>query len=74
MSSNIPTDDEADDGDLSECRPISAMAPTVRMQEESQMEVTSSPAFQCLEEVQIVMCWLELDIIFAVAVSTTKFC
>jgi len=56
MSSNIPTDDEADDGDLSECRPISAMAPTVRMQEESQMEVTSSPAFQCLEEVQIVMC------------------
>lgn len=32
-------------------RPISAIAPKVRLQDEIQVEVSSTPAFQCLEEV-----------------------
>ena len=31
--------------------PISAMPPKVVLQEESQVEVSASPAFQCLDEV-----------------------
>ena len=52
MSSRPPPDEESDDGALPESRPISALAPTVRTQEESQVEVSASPAFQCLEEVR----------------------
>ena len=45
-------DYESDEGALPESRPISALAPTVRTQEENQVEVSASPAFQCLEEVR----------------------
>ena len=31
--------------------PISALPPRVILQEESQMEVSASPAFQCLDDV-----------------------
>ena len=53
MSDRLPPDEEyeSDDGVSPENRPISALAPTVRTQEEYQVEVTASPAFQCLEEV-----------------------
>uniref|UniRef100_H2Z879 Coiled-coil domain containing 146 n=1 Tax=Ciona savignyi TaxID=51511 RepID=H2Z879_CIOSA len=51
MSSNILEDDnDNDENGPHESRPISAIAPSVRIQEESQVEVTASPAFQCLEE------------------------
>ena len=33
--------------------PISALPPRVVQQEESQMEVSASPAFQCLDDVSI---------------------
>ena len=33
--------------------PISAVPPRVIMQEESQMEVSASPAFQCLDDVSL---------------------
>lgn len=36
--------------------PISAVPPRVILQEESQIEVSSSPAFQCLDEVSF-MCY-----------------
>jgi hypothetical protein len=48
-------DQEEDDDDETETpaglRPISAVAPKVLMQDESQVEVSSTPAFQSLEEV-----------------------
>lgn len=54
MSSNFPNADDQDAEETPhESRPISALAPTVRLQEESQVEVTASPAFQCLEEVKL---------------------
>jgi hypothetical protein len=34
-------------------RPISAVAPKVQQRDERQIEVSSTPAFQCLEEVSI---------------------
>ena len=58
MSTRPPPEEdyESDEGALPESRPISALAPTVRTQEESQVEVSASPAFQCLEEVlQVVL-------------------
>lgn len=53
MSGRLPPEEdyESDEGGSPESRPISALAPTVRTQEESQVEVSASPAFQCLEEV-----------------------
>nr|XP_002121618.1 coiled-coil domain-containing protein 146 [Ciona intestinalis] len=52
MSSSNILDEENDNEDNGshESRPISAIAPSVRIQEESQVEITASPAFQCLEE------------------------
>lgn len=45
-------DDGGDDGEtLPFTPPISAVPPRVVAQEENQMEVSSSPAFQCLDEV-----------------------
>jgi hypothetical protein len=35
-----------------EVRPISAIAPKIFQQDETQIEISSTPAFQCLEEVQ----------------------
>lgn len=43
-------DDNGEDGGMQEDRPISALAPRVGGQEESEVEVSASPAFQCLEE------------------------
>lgn len=40
--------DEEDDAHVA---PIAALPPKVVLQEESQMEVSSSPAFQCLDDV-----------------------
>lgn len=34
-------------------RPLSALAPKVMLQDEAQVEVSSTPAFQCLEDVNI---------------------
>ena len=55
MSSSLPVEEEneSDENISHENRPISALAPSVRGQEEGQVEVTASPAFQCLEEVSI---------------------
>ena len=53
---NFTLDDdehELDENNAQTSRPISALAPVVRIQEESQVEVSASPAFQCLEEVRI---------------------
>ncbi|CAK8672362.1 coiled-coil domain-containing protein 146-like [Clavelina lepadiformis] len=52
MSSSLPVEEEneSDENISHENRPISALAPSVRGQEEGQVEVTASPAFQCLEE------------------------
>ena len=36
--------------------PISALPPKVIQQEESQVEVSASPAFQCLDEVNSFVC------------------
>ena len=33
--------------------PISALPPRVVLQDESQMEVSASPAFQCLDDVSV---------------------
>ena len=38
--------------------PISALPPRVVPQEESQMEVSSSPAFQCLDDVSSALAFL----------------
>jgi len=59
MSTRPPPEEDydSDEGALPESRPISALAPTVRTQEESQVEVTASPAFQCLEEVRSFLCY-----------------
>ena len=56
MSGRPPPEEEfeSDEGAMSDSRPISALAPTVRTQEESQVEVSASPAFQCLEEVLLI--------------------
>lgn len=43
----MDSDEQAED----ENRPISALAPKVGGQEESEVEVSASPAFQCLDEV-----------------------
>ncbi len=41
-----------------EKRAISAVAPKVLDQDEGQVEISSTPAFQCLEEVSILFSWL----------------
>ena len=47
-------DDRSDEGEQPDyAAPISALPPKVILQEESQMEVSASPAFQCLDEVSI---------------------
>lgn len=43
--------DETTTDALEYAAPISAVAPKVVHQEESQVEVSASPAFQCLDEV-----------------------
>ena len=48
MDLDDPTDDEVIDQ-----RPISALAPRVGSQEENAVEVSASPAFQCLDEVSV---------------------
>ena len=40
--------------------PISAVAPKVVHQEESQVEVSASPAFQCLDEVRTLLFQTEI--------------
>jgi hypothetical protein len=51
------SDDESEcensqkEDNLNDNRPISAIAPKVKLQDEIQVEVSSTPAFQCLEEV-----------------------
>lgn len=45
-------EEEAQDA-LEYAAPISAVAPKVVHQEENQVEVSASPAFQCLDEVNI---------------------
>lgn len=54
MADNGEKPPEADAGeDAPEyAPPISAVPPRVIMQEESQMEVSASPAFQCLDDVR----------------------
>lgn len=43
--------DQEDAGVLHDTRPISAVAPKATHQDDSQVEVSSTPAFQCLDEV-----------------------
>ena len=43
--------EKADDDVEEYVTPISALPPRVVLQEENQVEVSSSPAFQCLDEV-----------------------
>ena len=46
---------EEDDTTVAEyAPPISALPPRVMLQEESQMEVSASPAFQCLDDVSCI--------------------
>ena len=47
QSSDNPDEDQSS-GDV---RPISAVAPKVLQQDDTQVEISSTPAFQCLEEV-----------------------
>ena len=44
--------EKADDDVEEYVTPISALPPRVVLQEENQVEVSSSPAFQCLDEVE----------------------
>ena len=45
-------------------RPISAVPPKIQHQDEAVVEVSSTPAFQCLEEVvNFVFCFLKLKLI-----------
>lgn len=46
------TPEEGSTDTLEYAAPISAVPPKVIHQEESQVEVSASPAFQCLDEVQ----------------------
>lgn len=46
-------EEEEDEEPLKYAPAISALPPRVIQQEESQVEVSASPAFQCLEEVQL---------------------
>lgn len=39
-------------------QPLSALPPRVVQQEESQVEVSASPAFQCLDEVSFIINYL----------------
>lgn len=48
QSSDNADEEEQSSGDV---RPISAVAPKVLQQDETQVEISSTPAFQCLEEV-----------------------
>ena len=45
--------EKADDDVEEYATPISALPPKVVLQEENQVEVSSSPAFQCLDEVSL---------------------
>lgn len=49
-------DKEEDEEPLKYAPAISALPPRVIQQEESQVEVSASPAFQCLEEVGTTLC------------------
>ncbi len=48
---NTMSDYGGDDSQPDYALPISALPPKVIPQEESQMEVSASPAFQCLDDV-----------------------
>lgn len=52
-------EEEEDEEPLKYAPAISALPPRVIQQEESQVEVSASPAFQCLEEVGTTMCWMK---------------
>ncbi len=55
-NSNIIKEEQEDDIVQYEenLRPLSALAPRVMHQDEAQVEVSSTPAFQCLEEVDFI--------------------
>lgn len=50
-------EEEEDEEPLKYAPAISALPPRVIQQEESQVEVSASPAFQCLEEVGTTLWW-----------------
>lgn len=52
-------EEEEDEEPLKYAPAISALPPRVIQQEESQVEVSASPAFQCLEEVGTTLCWIK---------------
>lgn len=55
MSSPEPTEDSQDETEEEPqkyTQPLTALPPRVVQQEESQVEVSASPAFQCLDEVR----------------------
>ena len=50
----MSTSGESSDGEAEQYEPaIAPLAPKVILQEEGQVEVSASPAFQCLDEVRI---------------------
>jgi hypothetical protein len=51
-AANDDDDDGEDENEVQdEIRPLSAVAPKIFHQDEAQVEISSTPAFQCLEEV-----------------------
>ena len=66
-SKNNPSDKSQDDTtvkEVGEKRAISAVAPKVLDQDEGQVEISSTPAFQCLEEVYCFFCVCKKDFRF----------
>ena len=54
QESMMSTSGESSDGEAEQYEPaIAPLAPKVILQEEGQVEVSASPAFQCLDEVRI---------------------
>jgi len=51
QSGEHESEETKDEGGISYQPPISAIPPRVTLTEESQMEVSASPAFQCLDDV-----------------------
>ncbi|MGH0123169.1 UNVERIFIED_CONTAM: hypothetical protein FKN15_078264 [Acipenser sinensis] len=52
MSTNDESSHCSDDEEESQEKPISALAPQVNLQEVVPADVSASPAFQCLDEVE----------------------